>query len=257
VPSSERDKRLRAELAAELGWYPADLDDESIARHREVTRWRGVGIQREVCLLLRGNATQLAATSSSLDTRQPVFKTSESYRWGSAMTQAKPSNSGTRIRARPHPCWGAGGARSKTDPGLRLKSGSIRNTRVPSSVAAGVKWSRSGILRSNIDSGRSSCQAPSLASPRSAPGRHQFRRRRECWLDRANATLRSVKSAWIKEQSVDVVNGACCLPRQLARHLRPRVADPWAHRRVSRGQPRRTQTGHRWPPRLASRRPAR
>ena len=34
VPSSERDKRLRAELAAELGWYPADLDDESIARQR-------------------------------------------------------------------------------------------------------------------------------------------------------------------------------------------------------------------------------
>jgi hypothetical protein len=34
VPSSERDKRLRAELAAELGWHPADLDDESIARHR-------------------------------------------------------------------------------------------------------------------------------------------------------------------------------------------------------------------------------
>ena len=31
---AERDKRLRAELAAELGWYPADLDDESIARHR-------------------------------------------------------------------------------------------------------------------------------------------------------------------------------------------------------------------------------
>jgi hypothetical protein len=26
------DKRLRAELTAELGWYPADLDDESIAR---------------------------------------------------------------------------------------------------------------------------------------------------------------------------------------------------------------------------------
>jgi hypothetical protein len=25
---------VRAELAAELGWYPADLDDESIARHR-------------------------------------------------------------------------------------------------------------------------------------------------------------------------------------------------------------------------------
>ncbi len=34
MPSSEHDKCLRAELAAELGWYPADLDDESIARHR-------------------------------------------------------------------------------------------------------------------------------------------------------------------------------------------------------------------------------
>ena len=34
MASSEHDKRLRAELAAELGWYPADLDDESIARHR-------------------------------------------------------------------------------------------------------------------------------------------------------------------------------------------------------------------------------
>ena len=34
MPSTERDKRLRAELAAELGWCPADLDDESIARHR-------------------------------------------------------------------------------------------------------------------------------------------------------------------------------------------------------------------------------
>ncbi len=34
VASSEHDRRLRAELAAELGWYPADLDDESIARHR-------------------------------------------------------------------------------------------------------------------------------------------------------------------------------------------------------------------------------
>ena len=34
MPSSARDKRLRAELAAELGWYPANLDDESIARHR-------------------------------------------------------------------------------------------------------------------------------------------------------------------------------------------------------------------------------
>ncbi len=59
---------------------------------------------------------------------------------------------------------------TQTDLGLRLKSGSVRNTRVPSSVAAGVKWSQSGIIRSNIDSGRSSCQAPSLASPRSAPG---------------------------------------------------------------------------------------
>jgi D5 N terminal like len=34
MPTSEPDKRLRAELAAELGWYPADLDDESIARQR-------------------------------------------------------------------------------------------------------------------------------------------------------------------------------------------------------------------------------
>ena len=34
MPTSEPDKRLRAELAAEFGWYPADLADESIARHR-------------------------------------------------------------------------------------------------------------------------------------------------------------------------------------------------------------------------------
>ncbi|MDT5244679.1 MAG: hypothetical protein QOD36_2055 [Mycobacterium sp.] len=34
MPSGKRDKRRRAELAAELGWYPADLDDESIARQR-------------------------------------------------------------------------------------------------------------------------------------------------------------------------------------------------------------------------------
>jgi hypothetical protein len=34
VPSGKRDKRRRAELAAELAWYPADLDDESIARQR-------------------------------------------------------------------------------------------------------------------------------------------------------------------------------------------------------------------------------
>ena len=34
MATGEHDKRLRAELAAELGWYPADLDDESIARHR-------------------------------------------------------------------------------------------------------------------------------------------------------------------------------------------------------------------------------
>ena len=31
MPSSEHDKRLRAELAAELGWYPADLDDARLA----------------------------------------------------------------------------------------------------------------------------------------------------------------------------------------------------------------------------------
>jgi hypothetical protein len=34
VATNEHDKRLRAELGAELGWYPADLDDESIARPR-------------------------------------------------------------------------------------------------------------------------------------------------------------------------------------------------------------------------------
>ena len=34
MPSSDHDKRLRAELDAELGWYPAGLDDEAIARHR-------------------------------------------------------------------------------------------------------------------------------------------------------------------------------------------------------------------------------
>ena len=34
MPTSEHDKRLRAELAAELGWYSADIDDESIARDR-------------------------------------------------------------------------------------------------------------------------------------------------------------------------------------------------------------------------------
>jgi hypothetical protein len=34
VPTSQPDKRLRADLAAELGWYPADLDDDSISRHR-------------------------------------------------------------------------------------------------------------------------------------------------------------------------------------------------------------------------------
>lgn len=34
MPTSDQDKRLRAALAAELGWYPADLDDASLARHR-------------------------------------------------------------------------------------------------------------------------------------------------------------------------------------------------------------------------------
>jgi hypothetical protein len=33
VSSSEQDRRLRAALAEELGWYPADLDEKSIARH--------------------------------------------------------------------------------------------------------------------------------------------------------------------------------------------------------------------------------
>jgi hypothetical protein len=34
MASSQRDKRLRPELAAGLGSHPTDLDDESIARHR-------------------------------------------------------------------------------------------------------------------------------------------------------------------------------------------------------------------------------
>jgi hypothetical protein len=34
MASSDHDKRLRAALAEEVGWYPAGLDDESIARHR-------------------------------------------------------------------------------------------------------------------------------------------------------------------------------------------------------------------------------
>ncbi|MDT5324022.1 MAG: hypothetical protein QOF25_1174 [Mycobacterium sp.] len=34
MPTSEPDKRLRAELAAELGWHSTDLDDDSIARYR-------------------------------------------------------------------------------------------------------------------------------------------------------------------------------------------------------------------------------
>jgi flavin-binding protein dodecin len=36
-------------------------------------------------------------------------------------------------------------------------------------------------------------------------------------LDRANATLRSVKSAWIKEQSVDVANGAIVVGAPVSR----------------------------------------
>jgi hypothetical protein len=33
--SSEHDKRLRAELAEELGFYPASLDEASVARRRD------------------------------------------------------------------------------------------------------------------------------------------------------------------------------------------------------------------------------
>jgi hypothetical protein len=40
VASGPETKRPRAELAAELGWYPADLDDESVARHRAAARKR-------------------------------------------------------------------------------------------------------------------------------------------------------------------------------------------------------------------------
>src|SRR5258705_7574035 len=34
VAISSEDQRRRAELAAELGWYPAGLDDKCVARHR-------------------------------------------------------------------------------------------------------------------------------------------------------------------------------------------------------------------------------
>lgn len=36
MANSEEDKQHRAELAVELGFYPADLDPESIDRHRRL-----------------------------------------------------------------------------------------------------------------------------------------------------------------------------------------------------------------------------
>ena len=36
VVFSEEERRLRAELAAELGYYPATLDPEDIERHRRL-----------------------------------------------------------------------------------------------------------------------------------------------------------------------------------------------------------------------------
>lgn len=36
MATNEHDKRLRAELAAELGYYPATLDPEDIERHRRL-----------------------------------------------------------------------------------------------------------------------------------------------------------------------------------------------------------------------------
>ena len=55
---------------------------------------------------------------------------------------------------------------------------------------------------------RSSWQAQSLASPRSAPGSDSgFEDAVKVGLDRANATLRGVTSAWVKDQSVDVQDG--------------------------------------------------
>ena len=36
MASSEQDKRLRAELAQELGFYPASLDPADIDRHRRL-----------------------------------------------------------------------------------------------------------------------------------------------------------------------------------------------------------------------------
>ena len=51
MPTSEPDKRLRAELAAELGWYPVDLDDEfnvSKARQLGLTPFGGHRVRRLV-----------------------------------------------------------------------------------------------------------------------------------------------------------------------------------------------------------------
>ena len=36
MASSEQDKRLRAELAQELGFYPASLDPADVERHRRL-----------------------------------------------------------------------------------------------------------------------------------------------------------------------------------------------------------------------------
>jgi len=36
MPGSEQDRRLRAELAAALGWHPAEVDAESVVRHRRL-----------------------------------------------------------------------------------------------------------------------------------------------------------------------------------------------------------------------------
>ena len=87
-----------------------------------------------------------------------------------------------------------------------------------------------GSFRSDIDSGRSSCNTVARVSEISARSDSSFEDAVNSGLARANTTLRNVKSAWIKEQSVDVENGKIVgVPRQHAGHLRPRVAGTSGH----------------------------
>jgi dodecin len=89
-----------------------------------------------------------------------------------------------------------------------LTSESARDTRVPSSVAAGVKWSQSEVIPSDIEFWEVIVAGTvARVTEISARSDTSFEDAVNAGLARANATLRGVKSAWIKEQSVDVENG--------------------------------------------------